>query len=53
MTPERWRQIGELFDAALTIDATGREAWLRPACGDDEDLRAQVHRLLAVEERAD
>jgi serine/threonine-protein kinase len=53
MTPERWRQIGELFDAAVGIDTTGREAWLRSACGEDEDLRVQVHRLLAEDERAD
>jgi serine/threonine-protein kinase len=53
MTPERWRHIGELFDAAVGIDSTGREAWLRAACGEDEDLRVQVHRLLAEDERAD
>jgi serine/threonine-protein kinase len=53
MTSERWRQIGELFDAANRIDPSGREAWLRAACGEDEDLRAQVCRLLAHDERAD
>ena len=31
MTPERWRQIGDLFDAAVGIDPAGREAWLRVA----------------------
>ena len=29
MTPERWRQIGDLFDAAVRIDPAEREAWLR------------------------
>ena len=53
MTPERWRQIGELFDAAVRIDAAGREVWLRAACGGDDDLRAEVGRLLAQDERAD
>ena len=53
MTPEYWRQIGELFDAAIGIDPTHREAWLRAACGEDEDLRVQVHRLLAEDKRAD
>ena len=53
MTPERWRQIGELFDAAVRIDPAGREAWLRAACGEDDDLRAEVGRLLAQDERAD
>ena len=53
MTPERWRQIGELFEAAVRIDPAGREAWLRAACGGDDDLRAEVGRLLAQDERAD
>ena len=53
MTPERWRQIGDLFDAAVRIDPAGREAWLRAACGGDDDLRAEVGRLLAQDERAD
>jgi serine/threonine-protein kinase len=53
MTPERWRQVGDLFDAAVRIDAAEREAWLRDACGGDDDLRAEVSRLLAQDERAD
>ena len=53
MTPERWRQIGDFFDAAVRIDPAGREAWLRAACGGDDDLRAEVGRLLAQDERAD
>ena len=53
MTPERWRQIDELFDAAVRLDPAEREAWLRQACGDDDDLRAEVDRLLAQDERAD
>jgi serine/threonine-protein kinase len=53
MTPERWRQIGALFDAACRTDPAERESWLDSACGDDDDLRAQVSRLLAQDERAD
>src|SRR4051812_43018277 len=53
MTPERWRRIDELFDAAVRIDPGGREALLRAACGEDDDLRAEVGRLLAQDERAD
>src|SRR5689334_3134268 len=51
MTPERWRRVDELFDAALRIDPAGRESWLRGACGDD-DLRAEVGRLLVQDARA-
>ena len=53
MTPERWRQIGDLFDAAARLEPAQREAWLRRACGEDEDLRAEVSRLLTQDERAD
>ena len=52
MTPERRRQIDELFDGALQLDPAAREAWLREACGGDEDLRAEVGRHLAGDERA-
>jgi serine/threonine-protein kinase len=53
MTPERWRQIGDLFEAAVRLNPTGREAWLRAACGGDDVLRAEVGRLLEQDERAD
>jgi len=52
MTPERWSQIGDLFDAALGLEHSQREAWLQRVCGGDEDLRAEVSRLLAHDERA-
>ncbi|SIO31288.1 serine/threonine protein kinase [Singulisphaera sp. GP187] len=52
MTPDRWRQIGDLFDASLQHAPPERDAWLRQACGQDEDLRAEVGRLLAQDERA-
>ena len=52
MTPERWRRIDDLFDAALQLAPAEREPWLREACGGDEDLRAEVDRLLAGDERA-
>jgi serine/threonine-protein kinase len=53
MTPERWRQIDDLFDAAVRVAPAAREAWLRDACGGDDDLRAEVGRLLAQDERSD
>jgi serine/threonine-protein kinase len=53
MTPERWRRVGDLFGAATQVDPAGREAWLRAACDGDDDLRAEVDRMLAQDERAD
>src|SRR5262249_23873778 len=49
---ERWRRVGELFKASVRIDPAGREPWLRAACDGDDDLRAEVGRLLALDERA-
>ncbi len=52
MTPDRWLQIDVLFDRALQLDPSERAAWLRQACGDDDELRAEVDRLLADDDRA-
>jgi serine/threonine-protein kinase len=52
MTPERWRRIGDLFDASLRLAPSEREAWLREACGDEEGLRSEVAHLLEQDERA-
>ena len=50
MTPERWREVGELFDPAVRVDPAGRESWLRAACGGDDELCVEVGRLLAQDE---
>src|SRR5262249_14004740 len=47
MSSARWRQIVALFEAALRIDSSERGEWLRFACGADDDLKAEVGRLLA------
>jgi hypothetical protein len=39
MTPERWRQLEELFQQALDRDASRQDAFLQKACAGDEDLR--------------
>jgi eukaryotic-like serine/threonine-protein kinase len=53
MTPKRWRRIDELFDAALLLGPAERAAWLRDGSGGDADLRREVGRLLAQDERAE
>ena len=47
MTPERWRQIERLYHAALELEGSGRAAFLKGACGADNDLRREVESLLA------
>jgi serine/threonine protein kinase len=47
MTPERYQQIGKLFDTALEQAPAERAAWLERASGDDAELRAEVEKLLA------
>ncbi len=47
MTPERWRQIEELFYAAREHDERDRSRFLEQACRYDPDLRREVESLLA------
>jgi Tol biopolymer transport system component len=46
MTPERYRQVGRLFDEALEREPEARGAFLEESCGQDAELRAEVERLL-------
>jgi eukaryotic-like serine/threonine-protein kinase len=52
MKPERWHQIDQLFDAALQVDHSEREEWLRQTCGEDGELRAELESLLAQDQHA-
>ena len=49
MTPERYRRINELADAALEMPGDRRAAFLADACAEDEELRADVERLVKTE----
>jgi hypothetical protein len=48
MTPERWRQVTEVFHAALALDAPAREAYLDRACASDHGLREEINAMLAA-----
>ncbi|HAF22018.1 MAG TPA: serine/threonine protein kinase, partial [Blastocatellia bacterium] len=52
MTPERWEQVGQLYQAALELRPGERTSFLRQACGEDESLCREVESLLAAEEEA-
>src|SRR5437667_333545 len=47
MSPERRRQIEELYHAALERDPGRRSGFLAEACRDDVELRREVESLLA------
>lgn len=51
MTPERFRQIRNLFEAALERDAASRPSFLAEACQGDEPLREEVGRLLSAHQQ--
>ena len=47
MTPERWRQIEQLFHAALACDPVQREEFLAAQCAADDLLRREIESLIA------
>ncbi|HME00902.1 MAG TPA: protein kinase [Terriglobia bacterium] len=53
MGPERYRQIGRLYHAALEREPGQRSAFLKEACVGDEDLRREVESLLAQDDGSD
>ena len=53
MTPERWRRLRELLDAALALSADERSDYLAKAAPDDPSMRSEVESLLALEAEAD
>jgi serine/threonine protein kinase/Tol biopolymer transport system component len=53
MNPDRWRQIEQLYHAAMECTPDQRAAFLRDACPDDDTLRREVESLLAQEKGAD
>ncbi|HUF11128.1 MAG TPA: serine/threonine-protein kinase, partial [Rhodothermales bacterium] len=46
---ERWQKLTDLFEAALAMPESAREAWLREACA-DLDLRREVIEMLEAHE---
>src|SRR5215471_12695582 len=51
MTPERWKLIDDLFDAALEREPPDRAAFLDAACAGDPALRAEVESLISSDEQ--
>jgi hypothetical protein len=53
MTPERWRAVDAILQAALEREPPRRDAFVADACAGDESLRREVDSLLAAHDRAD
>jgi eukaryotic-like serine/threonine-protein kinase len=52
MNQDRWRQVEELFHAALAVNEPKREAYLAKACRGDAQLQQEVQNLIAGHEAA-
>jgi eukaryotic-like serine/threonine-protein kinase len=47
MTPDRWRQVEEIFQAALDLSPEDRKRYVSDVCKEDTDLRRDVESLLS------
>ncbi|HEY5617727.1 MAG TPA: serine/threonine-protein kinase, partial [Vicinamibacterales bacterium] len=52
MTPERWRQVTEVFHTARSHDTATRAQYLDHACGGDRALRDEVDAMLVAQAEA-
>src|SRR6185503_13570357 len=46
LKPERWQEISRIFNRAISLNAADRSAYVKEKCGADEDLKAEVERLI-------
>lgn len=52
MTPERWKQLDELAQAALELGGDERPEFLDEACAGDDELRREVESQIAYQQQA-
>ncbi len=52
MDNDRWNHVDQLLQSALDIAAVERDAYLRHACGGDQQLEDEVRSLVAAHDRA-
>src|SRR4029078_12417862 len=53
MTPERWQQVKEIFNSAITYRPEERSSFVSHACSGDAELRHEVESLIASHEQSD
>ena len=47
MDAKRWKKIEDIFQSALDLAEAEREEFISAECGDDEDLRREIEKLIA------
>ena len=52
MTPERWQQVEEIFQAAVDLAPAERDRYVSQACTDDPSLKRDVETLLSQHDSA-
>src|SRR5215471_17249771 len=52
MNAERWHQVKQLLDEAISLDPSRRDVLLANRCSTDEELRREVESLLASNKQA-
>ncbi len=52
MSPERWREIEDVFLAAVEMPHEERAPFIAERCGEDEDLKNEVLKLIASDDSA-
>ncbi len=53
MTPEQYKQVGDLYNAAMELAPEDREKFLAGACAGDDELRREVESLMRGYQQAD
>ena len=48
MTPERWREVEQVYQSTMDREPELRSAFLAEACRGDDELRREVDSLLAL-----
>jgi len=51
MTPERWRQIEQIYHSTLERDAGQRISFLKQACAGDEVLREKANHCSPINDK--
>ena len=51
MTPERWQQVDQIFQAAIELDPAERVPFLETSCVGDDELRREVESLITSDEQ--